>query len=175
MAAAIELFDERGYDQTTVADIAERAGLTKRTFFRHFADKREVLFSNGEDFQAAFVTGLADAPAETPPLEAVGIALEAGGALLADRRPFARRRQAIILANPELQERERAKLASVAEALAEGLRSRGVPEPAASLAAQTGLAVFHVAFERWTTGEDERELVEVIRESLEALRAVAAA
>src|SRR4051812_6525431 len=92
-AAALELFEERGFEQTTVEDIATRAGLTKRTFFRHFADKREVLFGGGEDFRAAFVDALAAAPVDASPMDAVASSLQAGGALLQDRRPFARRRQ----------------------------------------------------------------------------------
>ena len=173
--AALDLFAERGFEQTTVEDIATRAGLTKRTFFRHFADKREVLFSGGAEFQQRFVEGLAAAPASTPPLEAVAVALEAGGAFLRDRRDFARRRQAVVTANAELQERELVKLASVSAALADGLRERGVPEPAASVTAETGIAVFRTAFERWVAAEDGRELPDFIRESLDALRAVSAA
>jgi AcrR family transcriptional regulator len=172
--AALELFAERGFEQTTVEDIATRAGLTKRTFFRHFADKREVLFSGGQEFQQRFVEGLAAAPASVPPLEAVAVALEAGGAFLRDRRDFARRRQAVVTANAELHERELVKLASVSAALAEGLRERGVPEPAASVTAETGIAVFRTAFERWVAAEDGRELADFIGESLDALRAVSA-
>ena len=172
--AALELFAERGFEQTTVEDIATRAGLTKRTFFRYFADKREVLFSGGEEFEERFVQGLAGAPASAPPLEAVAVALEAGGAFLRDRRDFARRRQAVITANAELQERELVKLASVAAALAGGLRERGVSEPAASVTAETAIAVFRTAFERWVAAADGRELTDFIRESLDALRAVSA-
>ena len=172
--AALELFTERGFEQTTVEDIATRAGLTKRTFFRHFSDKREVLFSGGEAFQERFVQGLAAAPASAPPLEAAAVAIEAGGAFLRDRRDFARRRQAVVTANAELQERELVKLASVAAALADGLRERGVPEPAASVTAETAIAVFRTAFERWVAMEDGRDLSAPIRESLDALRAVSA-
>jgi AcrR family transcriptional regulator len=173
--AALELFGERGFEQTTVEDIATRAGLTKRTFFRHFADKREVLFSGGTEFQQRFVEGLAAAPASTPPLEAVAVALEAGGAFLRDRRDFARRRQAVVTANAELQERELVKHATVAGALAGALRARGVAEPAASVTADTAIAVFRNAFERWVAAGEERELTELLRESLDALRAVTAA
>jgi AcrR family transcriptional regulator len=173
--AALELFGERGFEQTTVEDIAKRAGLTKRTFFRHFSDKREVLFSGGEDFQARFVEGLAGAPASAPPLEAAALAIEAGGAFLRDRRDFARRRQAVVTANAELQERELVKLASVAAALADGLRERGVPDPAASVTAEAAIAVFRTAFERWVATDDGRDLSDHIRESLEVLRAVSAA
>ena len=173
--AALELFAERGYEQTTVAEIAERAGLTKRTFFRHFADKREVLFGRGTEFVDTFVEAIASVDPDVAPLDAVAVSLEAAGALLQERRPFARRRQAIIAANPELQERELAKLANAASAIAGALRSRGVPEPQASLAAETGMAVFRVAFERWVDdAAEDRDLRSVIRESLDALREVAA-
>jgi AcrR family transcriptional regulator len=171
--AALELFAERGFEQTTVEDIATRAGLTKRTFFRHFADKREVLFGGQEEFSARFVERLAAAPAELAPLDAVGLSLEAAGTAMQGRHAFARPRQLVITANPELQERERIKLAGIATALAAGLRERGVTEPAASLSAEAGIAAFRIAFERWVAEGEERDLVALIRESLDALRAVA--
>jgi AcrR family transcriptional regulator len=172
--AALELFDERGFEQTTVEDIAGRAGLTKRTFFRHFADKREVLFGGGEELKDVFVRTLAEAPASAAPIDAVAASLEAAGAVLQERRAFARRRQRIIAANAELQERELVKLASIAAALAAGLRERGVDEPEASLTAEAALAVFRIGFERWVADDDERDLPERLRESMDALRAVAA-
>jgi AcrR family transcriptional regulator len=172
--AALDLFGERGFEQTKVEDIATRAGLTKRTFFRHYADKREVLFGAGAEFQQAFVDSLAAAPASATPLEAVAISLQAGGEMLEGRREFARRRQRVIAANAELRERELVKLASVAAALADGLRARGVGEPEASLAAETAMAVFRVAFERWLADGETRSLPEIVRESVDALRAVAA-
>jgi AcrR family transcriptional regulator len=168
--AAMELYRERGFDQTTVAEIAERAGLTERTFFRYFADKREVLFGGAGQLQELFVNTAAQAPASLSPIDAVAAAVEAVGALLQERRPFARQRQAIIAANAELQERELIKLAT----LAGTLRERGVGEPAASLAAEAGIAVFRVAFERWLDEPDDRQLPELIRESLEQLKAVTA-
>lgn len=172
--AALDLFGERGFDQTTVEDIATRAGVTKRTFFRHFADKREVLFGGGEAFKQFFMDSFAGVPASTAPLEAVAITLETVGAAFHDRRDFARRRQLVIAANAELQERELVKLDSVAVALADALRERGVDEPTASVTAQTAVAVFRTAFERWVAAPDERDLPELIRESLTALQAVAA-
>jgi AcrR family transcriptional regulator len=173
--AALSLFEEHGFEETTVAGIAERAGLTKRTFFRYYADKREVLFGGGTAFQEAFVHALDAAPADLAPLDAVGVSLQAGAGVLQDRRAFARRRQAVIAANTELQERELIKLDSVAAALAAGLRERGVEEPAASLAAEAGMAVFRVAFERWIAASEEHPLTELVQDSLGALRATAAA
>ena len=150
----MELYGERGFENTTVAEIAERAGLTERTFFRHFADKREVLFGGAAELQAAFVEGVAEAPADAPPIELVAAALRAAGPIFQERRSFARRRQAIIAANPDLQERELIKLATLAAAVAVALRERGVPEPEASLAAEAGIAVFRIGFERWVAAPD---------------------
>ena len=172
--AALDLFDERGFDQTTVEDIATRAGLTKRTFFRYFADKREVLFGGGDEFQALFLDGLAAVPATAPPIEAVAASLEAVGDFFRDRRERARRRHGVIAANPELLERELVELAVVGAALAAALRERGVEEPAASVTAETAIAVFRTAFERWVAGGEDRELPELVHESLGALRAIAA-
>jgi AcrR family transcriptional regulator len=172
--AALELFGEHGFEQTTVEDIASRAGLTKRTFFRHFADKREALFGGAEEFQELFVSPIASAPASDAPIDMMAGSLEAAGAALQGRRDFARRRQLVIAANRELQERELVKLASIAAALADALRKRGVEEPAASLTAETAIAVFRIAFERWVAADDQQDLPDLIRESLEALRTVAA-
>jgi AcrR family transcriptional regulator len=172
--AALELYGERGFEQTTVAEIATRAGLTERTFFRHFADKREVLFAGAGALQDLLVSTLAGTPDSAAPIDAVAAALQAAGALLQERREYARQRQAVIAANAELQERELIKLASLASALAGTLRRRGVPDPAASLAAEAGIAVFKIAFERWTGGTSQPDLPQLIRESLDELKAVTA-
>ena len=172
--AALELYAERGFEQTTVAEIAERAGLTERTFFRHVADKREVLFAGAAALQELLVGAVASAPDSVAPIEAVAAALEAAGALLQERREYSRQRQAVIDANPGLQERELIKLASLASALAGALRQRGVADPAASLTAEAGIAVFKIAFERWVSGASQRELPQLIRESFGELRAVTA-
>jgi AcrR family transcriptional regulator len=170
----MELYSQRGFEQTTVAEIAERAGLTERTFFRHFADKREVLFSGSEQLTELMVGAVADAPASATPLEAVGAALEAAGVLLEGRREFAPRRQAIIAANPQLQERELIKLASLAAALTNVLHERGVTDSLAGLTGELAMAVFKVAFERWVEDPSGLELPQVIRESLEELSELAA-
>ena len=170
--AALELYIERGFEQTTVAEIAKRAGLTERTFFRYFADKREVLFSGAGALQDLLVRAVADAPDSTAPIDAVAAALAAAGALLQERRESARQRQAVIAANAELQERELIKLASLASALAGALRGRGVAEPAASLAAEAGIAVFKIAFERWVNQTSQADLPQLMRESIEELKAV---
>jgi AcrR family transcriptional regulator len=172
--AAFELFLERGFEQVTVAEIAERAGLTERTFFRYFADKREVLFAGSQAFQALFVSCVQDAPGSASPIDAVAAALYAQAAQFMEHAAGVRRRQAIIAAHPELRERELIKLATVAAAVAETLRGRGVGEPAASLTAEAGMAVFRIAFERWIADPDGPGLDQLIRESLDELKTVAA-
>jgi AcrR family transcriptional regulator len=174
--AAMELYDERGFDRTTVAEIAARADLTERTFFRHFADKREVLFGGGEPLVELLVSTVAAADSAAP-LAAVVAALERVGALIQETRgrEFARARHRIIAANPELQERELSKLAAWAEALAAALRNRDVGEPAATLASETGIAVFRVAFSRWVGDGDDRDLPALIRDALDLLATLTAA
>jgi AcrR family transcriptional regulator len=172
--AAMELYIERGFDQTTVAEIAARAGLTERTFFRHFADKREVLFAGAGQLQDFLVSTLASAPDSAAPIDAVAAALEAAGALLQERRDYAGQRQAVIAANVELQERELIKLASLASAMTDTLRQRGVRDPAASLAAEAGIAVFRIAFELWVSENSQADLPQLIRESFDELKAVTA-
>ena len=169
------LYAERGFENTTASDIAERAGLTERTFFRHFADKREVLFEGASTLEELLVTAVAEAPDSAGPLDAVAAGLEAIAGTFEQRRDFSRQRRAIIAANPELRERELIKLAAWASALAQVLRRRGVPDPAAALAAETGVAVFKIAWERWTDDGNERDFAELIQESLDELKAVAAA
>lgn len=172
--AALELYAGRGYENTTVAEIAERAGLTERTFFRYFADKREVLFEGGGALREVIVTTVADAPDSAAPIDAVAAGIEAAAAVLQERRDLARHRQAIIVANPELQERELIKMASFATAIAEALHERGVSEPAASLTAEAGIAVFRVAFERWIDSKNREDFQELVRETLRELKACTA-
>jgi AcrR family transcriptional regulator len=174
MQAALALYSERGFEQTTVAEIAKRAGLTERTFFRHFDDKREVLFAGADALKELLVSTVADAPDSAAPIDAAAAGLEAAGAFLQEGGEFARQRQAIIAASEELQERELIKLASLASALAETLRRRGVKDPAAGLTAEASIAVFKIAFEQWTNGSNQRDFSELIRESLDELRAVTA-
>ena len=168
------LYAERGFENTTVAEIADRAGLTERTFFRHYADKREVLFAGSSELRDLLETTVADAPVDLAPIDAVARGVEAMAGVLQGRRDFARRRQAIIAASPELQERELTKLATLSAATAAALRGRGVADPAASLAAEAGIAVFRNAFERWLDDAEDRDFAHHIRASLQALRAVTA-
>jgi AcrR family transcriptional regulator len=171
--AALELYGEHGFDSTTVAEIAERAGLTERTFFRHFADKREVLFFGVAALQAFLVNEVDNGPASAAPLEVITSALDAAAvAFFEERRDFARQRQAIIAANAELQERELIKLAALSAGLAAALRRRGVSDPAASLAAEAGIAVLRIAFGAWAADGDELTLSEHIRAAADELRVV---
>jgi AcrR family transcriptional regulator len=172
--AALELYAEHGFDETTVAEIAERAGLTERTFFRHFADKREVLFGGQDALLELIVTTIVDAPASAAPIDAVGVALEALGPVFAGRHEHAGKRQAVIAANPSLQERELMKLSSIASAVADALRRRGLADSAARLTAEAGVAVFKVAFERWLREGTRDQLALYMRESLDELKAVSA-
>lgn len=164
--AAMALYAEQGFDGTTVAEIADRAGVTARTFFRHFADKREVLFAGSEELERRMVDALAAAPPSAGPMDAIAAALRSVAEPFAGRRDYFRRRQAVIAATPGLREREFIKMASLAAAFAEALRQRGVAPDTASLAAETGVAVFRVAFERWIAGPDDADLAAVMRGTL---------
>jgi AcrR family transcriptional regulator len=170
--AALDLYVEQGFENTTVSEIAERAGLTERTFFRYFADKREVLFSGAEALKEFLVSTTLGAPDTAPPMEAVALALEAAGAALQERGMAAKRRHGVIMANPELQERELIKMASWAADLADALRKRGVEDPTATLAAETSMAVFRVAFTDWVQEPKKRDLPQTIRASLDQLRTI---
>ncbi|MFS7876159.1 MULTISPECIES: TetR family transcriptional regulator [Streptomyces] len=147
--AALELYRERGFDRTTTAEIAARAGVNERTFFRHFPDKREVLFDGEADLRATLMHEVAEAPDGLRPLEVLLHAFRKAGRILEENRAFSEPRLAIIAATPTLRERELAKAASLTEAVAEALRQRGVADRLADLAAQTGWATFHHAAGAW--------------------------
>jgi AcrR family transcriptional regulator len=168
--AALDLYVAQGYEQTTVAEIAERAGVTARTFFRHFADKREVLFAGSEQLEARMVAALAGVPDGAAPMVAVGAALDGAAEVLGGNHAFSRRRQSVIVANPELHERELIKMSRLAGALTQGLVDRGAPADEARLASEAGIAVFRIGFERWVAGPKKGDLGAVLRESLGQLR-----
>lgn len=170
--AGLALFEERGYEQTTVADIAAAAGLTERTFFRHFADKREVLFSGSVALAELMAQAVLDAPPGAAPYEAVRAGLAASAAFFDERRPHARRRQAVVRGNAVLLERELMKLSALTAALVGALHARGVEEPAATLAAEVGVLVFRVGFARWL--EEDRPLIDVFDETYAQLGAATA-
>jgi AcrR family transcriptional regulator len=170
--AAMELFAERGYGKTTARDIAARAGLTERTFFNHFSDKREVLFAGSGIFVKQVVDAVRAAPKSTAPLDVVLSAYESTSDFFDERRPFARKRSALIAAHPELQERELIKMMSLAASVTETLVERGTSPSAATLAAEAGRAIMHVAFEQWAKDPKDRSLVFHLRAARRQLEAV---
>lgn len=175
VAAALDLFNERGYDQTTVAQIAERAGLTKSTFFRHFPDKRDVLTAGQDVIAQLLREGIAAAPADATPLAAVCSGLKSAAAgLTSFNRDLVLRLKAAIAASAELQERNALKHIGLARAMAEALQSRGVPEPTAVLAAELGALAFKTAYARWAEPGESRDLGSMACEALRELRAAAA-
>jgi AcrR family transcriptional regulator len=174
-AAALTLYGERGYEQTTVAEIAERAGLTKRTFFRYFADKREVLFWGSERMEQLMVAAIEDAPASASALDLISAALDAAAARFEEVREFAGVRHRIVVSAPELQERELIKGASLTAAMARALRARGFGDTAATLAAHTGTTVMHVAFGQWVADPAQTPYQQIARDALAQLREITSA
>jgi len=175
MVAALDLFEERGYEDTTVIDIAERAGLTKSTFFRHFPDKREVLF--GGDSMTGLVTeAIAAAPAGATPLEAVANALHAVGteSFTSARRDFVTRRWAVISANPELREREALKGLGLTAAMAGALERRGVAELTACVAAELGALAWKIAYQRWSDPTNADGFSQLACQALDEVQAASA-
>jgi AcrR family transcriptional regulator len=171
----MELFAENGYENTTVAEIAERAGVTERTFFRHYADKKDVLFAGSGLLEEAVIAAVISA-VDRPPIDAAMAGAEAGLRMIADGRghQLASRRSAIVASSPELRERELIKLESLKRAVADTLRDRQTPEPTAALAAELAVAVFHIAFGRWIQGNPDVHPVALARQIREELRALAA-
>ena len=167
--AAMALFRERGYAEVTVAEIADRAGLTKRTFFNHFTDKREVLFAGAKAFEASIVKHLTEAGDDLDPIDAAIVALTRGGLELSQYADFARARRDLIASSPELQERDLIKMTSLASAIAEALRQRHVPARTATLTAQAAVAVFTTAYGDWVD-DSTADLDTLMQRSLADLR-----
>jgi AcrR family transcriptional regulator len=173
--AALALFAEHGYDATTVAQIADRAGLTKSTFFRHFADKREVLFGGQDMLAELFSTAIRTAPPAATTAACLAAALQAAAvAFTPDRHDLAPQRRAVIAANSELQERELLKRARLAAAMAEALRARGTDDVAARLAAEVGVLAFSTAYARWAAPGNQQPFTEIAHAALRDLQARAA-
>jgi AcrR family transcriptional regulator len=162
--AALELFLEHGYENVTVAEITERAGLTRRSFSRYFTDKRDVLFAGSERLPGILARSVGNADSTLSSFEALLTALVDVADVLADQAPLAARQRAVVRASPELQERGRTKFAAVTDAVANALRDRGTAESEATLLAQVGVAIFRTAFERWTDQPDDVGLPVRIRE-----------
>jgi len=169
--AALVLYDDQGFENTTVAEIAASAGVTERTFFRHFPDKREVLFAGGIDLGALAAEGVAAAAPGLSPLDAAMAGLNGLIAVIGERHEFAARRRRIIDTNPELRERDLIKNAEMSATLAGALRDYGLDEETATLAAEAAVGAFRVAWLRWTASKDGRPpLADQVQESLERLR-----
>ncbi|WP_327139624.1 TetR family transcriptional regulator [Nocardia sp. NBC_01327] len=172
--AALELFATRGYEQTTATEIAQSVGLTERTFFRYFSDKREVLFHGQDAFVQGFLTGVDTAPPGASALEIIACALQSAALLFPDeRRPHSRTRQSVIELNPALRERESHKLSGLAATLAAALRARGIGDLPATLAAESGATVFGIAFTQWIRDGEQRSLADLCAAVLRELLALA--
>lgn len=171
--AALELFAARGYEQTTATEIAQAVGLTERTFFRHFADKREVLFHGQQALTDAFLAGLDDAPPDASPIELAVSALRSSAGFFDDeRRPHSRLRQSVIDANSALQEREALKLVGLGQALGDALRDRGVADMTAEVAAQIAVMAFGIAFAHWIAEGEQRSFEAVVMDVVREVGAV---
>ena len=168
--AALELFTEYGYDNVTVTQIAERAGLTRRSFFRYFPDKREVLFAGSEQLPVAVAEAVRAVPARVAPLADVFEALASVGTRLVELVDGIAERRAVIDASPELQERERTKGAAITSAIRDALGERGVPERAAGLLAQVAGVAFQHAFECWVDAGGSRSFADCLGEVTATLR-----
>ncbi|GIL31320.1 TetR/AcrR family transcriptional regulator [Actinocatenispora comari] len=176
IVAAVDLFGEQGYDATTVAQIAERAGVTKSTFFRHFTDKRELLVAGQETLSRLLAEGIAEAPADATPLAAVGAGLErVSGAMGPANRELGPRLKAAVAASTELQERDALKSIGLAAAMTTALLARGVPEATAQLAAELGLLAFKRGYAQWIEGDraDDQGLAHHALAALRELHAAA--
>jgi len=169
--AALELFLEHGYENVTVAQITERAGLTRRSFSRYFTDKRDVLFAGSERLPDVLARSVRHADSTLSPFEALLTALVEVAGVLGDQAPLAAQRRAVVQASPELQERGRTKFAAISDAVADALRDRGAAASGATLLAQVGVAIFRTAFERWTDQPDDVGLPARIREAAAELAA----
>lgn len=147
--AALELYADRGYEETTAAEIAAKAGVTERTFFRHFPDKREVLFDGDAVFSEALMSGVRRAPAALGPWETLFLAFRSVKHLFVENRPFSEPRQRVIARSPALQERAMAKTSSLIAGVSTALCERGTPAQQANLAAQMGMAALSYAVAAW--------------------------
>ena len=175
VVAAVDLFTEQGYDATTVAQVAERAGVTRSTFFRHFPDKRELLVAGQEALSTLLAEGIAEAPAGAGPLEAVAAGLERAAAAMGqpENRELGPRVKAAVAASAELQERDALKQVGLASAMTAALVDRGVPGPTARLAGELGVLAFKQGHERWSEGDrdDGAGLAHHVLAALAELRA----
>jgi AcrR family transcriptional regulator len=167
VAAALELFTDQGYDETTVAQIADRAGLTKSTFFRHFSDKREVLAAGQATLSKLFSDGIASAPEDATPLQALAVGLDnVSGAMTPFNRELGPRIEAVIATSGELQERAVLKRVGMTAAISDALRERGIDETTAVITAELGVLAFKIGFDAWIAEGNERSLADLCSEAL---------
>lgn len=178
VVAAVDLFTDQGYDATTVAQIAERAGVTRSTFFRHFSDKREVLTAGQETLSRLLAEGIAEAPEGASPLEAVAAGLERASSEMGPAsRELGPRLRAAVAASTELQQRDALKSVGLAAAMTAALCARGVAEPTAQIAAELGVLAFKRGYADWTDGNRhaDDQLAQYTLAALNELRAASAA
>jgi len=173
MRSALELFTEQGFEKTTTLEVAERAGVTERTFYRYFSDKREVLFNASNELQSVIIAAIDAAPPSTDVLETVVTAMEAGAAVLEENRSYSQARAKVIAANPSLQERELLKFSTMSAATSAALRAKGVSPLAAAISAESGATIFKIAFETWIGDDSAGTFAHCIRTTYNELRALA--
>ncbi|MFI9559076.1 TetR/AcrR family transcriptional regulator [Nonomuraea endophytica] len=172
VAAALDLYETRGYESTTATDIAIRAGVTERTFFRHFSDKREVLFAGSSDLENLILQGIADA-GDVPALDMALNAYRTAAPIFETTRDFIVRRARVVLDNPNLRERELLKMHSLAVVIRNAMIDRGVPPTASAVAAECATSVFTIAFEKWIDGAESEGLILAIESVARELKSIA--
>ncbi|GAA4199060.1 TetR/AcrR family transcriptional regulator [Actinocatenispora rupis] len=177
VVAAVDLFTEQGYDATTVQQIAERAGVTKSTFFRHFTEKRELLVAGQEALSRLLAEGIAEAPDDASPLQAVAAGLERVSIAMGGprNREFAPRLKAAVAASAELRERDALKSVSLAAAMTTALTARGVPDSTAAIAGELGVLAFKRGYAAWADGDGDGDLATYTLAALDELRTASAA
>ena len=175
-SAAITLFAEQGYDATTVEQIAAGAGLARSTFFRHFGDKREILFGGQDGLAARLANSIEHAPRGQTALASIDTAFTDVGqaSFPPERRDLARRRASVITSNPVLKERELLKRVGITDAMAAALRSRGVGELPATVAAELAMLAFSRAVATWAELGSTEEFHVIARRVLRDLHTTAA-
>ncbi|MDN4646760.1 TetR/AcrR family transcriptional regulator [Curtobacterium sp. PsM8] len=168
--AAFELFAEQGFAATTVPQITARAGLTTRTFFRHFADKREVVFA-GDEIPTTAARLIAEAPADVEPVEVIRRVLhQVAAARFDDNHAQTAAWRRIVESNDELRDRDARKRADLVRAARGAFVERGETPLQAAVLAELGVLVFQVALDTWAGAEPEsRSMSATIDEVLAAL------
>lgn len=170
--SALELFRKHGYSGTTAAQIARRAGFTERTFFRHFPDKRDILFDGQARIEAAMVGAVRTAPRELAPMQILRLAIQSTVPVFEENRVFSAMRRAVIDATPVLQEREQGNMAAMMLSVSSALKKKGIEAGTATLAVQIGAVLFSCAIKSWHS-EEAHDLGTHIDRAFAALRRLA--